>query len=134
MIGPVVDSALALMRANAESMMLDRCKIERRVSQWNEAAQKTVTTWSTIRADVPCDFDDPSAADRSLVTDETATSSQVDMFVPTTTVGIKPDDRITVTAIGPMTDPGLADAVLWVTSVDVESHVVERRVECRWLQ
>ena len=134
MIGPAIDAALPVMRANAESMMLDRCKVERWVSQWDELAQKTVTTWSTIRADVPCDVDTPTAGERSLVTDETATRSQIVVFVPAATVGIKPDDRITVTTIGPLTDPELANAVLWVTSVDVESHVVERRVECRRLR
>ena len=125
---------MSLMRAHAESMMFDRCKVERWVSQWDELAQKTVTTWSTVHADVPCDVDTPAAGDRSLVTDETPTPSQIDVFVPAATVDIKPDDRITVTTIGPMTDPELANAVLWVTSVDVESHVVERRLECRWLR
>ena len=38
MIGPVIDAALPVMRANAESMMLDRCTIERATSAWDEVA------------------------------------------------------------------------------------------------
>ena len=41
---------------------------------------------------------------------------------------------LAVTAVGPMTDPSLLDAVMWVSHAVTGSHVVERHLECRWLQ
>ena len=73
MIGPAIDAALPVMRANAESMMLDHCTIERATSAWDEVAQKTVTTWAPVVSESVCDVDDGAASGRSIVTDETVT-------------------------------------------------------------
>lgn len=64
MIGPVIDAALPVMRANAELMMLDHCTIERATSTWNEVAQKTVTTWEPVVTESVCDVDDGAASGR----------------------------------------------------------------------
>ena len=134
MIGPVIDAALLVMRANAESMMLDRCTIERSTSVWDEGAQKSVTTWAPVVAESVCDVDDGAASGRSIVTDETATRADPSVYLPASVVGVKPDDRVTVTAVGPMTDPGLLDAVMWVSHAVAGSHVVECHLSCRWLR
>ena len=134
MIGPVIDAALPVMRANAESMMLDRCTIERATSTWDEVAQKTVTTWAPVITESVCDVDDGAASGRSIVTDETVTRVEPSVYLPASVVGVEPDDRVTVTAVGPMTDPALLDAVMWVSHAATGSHVVERHLECRWLQ
>ena len=139
MIGPVIDAALPVMRANAESMMLDRCTIERATSTWNEVAKKTVTTWEPVVSESVCDVDDGgdsrrAASGRSIVTDETATRVEPSVYLPASVVGVEPDDRVTVTAVGPMTDPSLLDAVMWVSHAAGGSHVVECHLECRWLQ
>ena len=134
MIGPVIDAALPAMRANAESMMLDRCTIERATSAWDEAAQKTVHTWAPVIVESVCDVDDGAASGRSVITDETVTRGEPSVYLPASVVGVKPDDRVTVTAVGPMTDPALMDAVVWVSHVATGSHVVECHLSCRWLQ
>ena len=125
MIGPVIDAALPVMRANAESMMLDRCTIRRATSTWDEVAQKTVTTWVPVVAESVCDVDDGAASGRSIVTDETVTRVEPSVYLPASVVGVEPDDRVTVTAVGPMTDPALLDAVMWVSHAATGSHVVE---------
>ena len=139
MIGPVIDAALPVMRANAESMMLDRCTIERAASTWDEVTQKTVTTWVPVVSESVCDVDDGAASrsgrpSRSIVTDETVTRVEPSVYLPASVVGVEPDDRVTVTAVGPMTDPSLLDAVMWVSHAAGGSHVVECHLECRWLQ
>jgi hypothetical protein len=136
-IGPAIDAALPVMRANAESMMLDRCTIERAASTWDEATQKTVTTWAPVVSESVCDVDDGAdgaASGRSIVTDETVTRVEPAVYLPASVVGVEPDDRVTVTAVGPMTDPSLLDAVMWVSHAAGGSHVVECHLECRWLQ
>ena len=134
MIGPVIDAALPAMRANAESMMLDRCTIERATSVWDEVAKKSVTTWVPVVVGSVCDVDDGAASGRSVVTDEAVTRGEPSVYLPASVVGVEPDDRVTVTAVGPMTDPALLGAVAWVSHVAVGSHVVERHLECRWLR
>lgn len=134
MIGPVIDAALPVMRANAESMMLDRCTIERATSTWDEVAQKTVTTWVTVVAESVCDVDDGAASGRSIVTDETVTRVEPSVYLPASVVGVEPDDRVTVTAVGPMADPSEPNAVMWVSHVAAGSHVVECHLSCRWLR
>ena len=134
MIGPVIDAALPVMRANAESMMLDRCTIERATSTWDEVAQKTVTTWVPVVSESVCDVDDGAASGRSIVTDETATRVEPSVYLPASVVGVEPDDRVTVTAVGPMTDPALLVVVVWVSHAAAGSHVVECHLSCRWLR
>jgi hypothetical protein len=137
-IGPVIDAALPVMRANAESMMLDRCTIERATSTWDEVTQKTVTTWVPVITESVCDVDDGAdhrrSDSRSIVTDEAVTRVEPSVYLPASVVGVEPDDRVTVTAVGPMTDPSLLDAVMWVSHAVAGSHVVECHLSCRWLQ
>lgn len=130
-IGHIVAAAVPIMRAHAESLMLDRCRIDRAASSFDEAQQKTVTTWASVHVNVPCMVDDEPAPARLLVTDQAASPDGPDLYVPVAVTGIKPDDRVTITAIGPETDPALLGAVLWVTSDDTQSHAVERHLTCR---
>ena len=39
MIGSIVEATLPLMRAHAESLMLDRCRVDRPSTSWSEAEQ-----------------------------------------------------------------------------------------------
>ena len=54
MIGHDVAAALPELRAQAESLMTATCDIDRLTTTWNEALQKSVTTWASVYADVPC--------------------------------------------------------------------------------
>lgn len=121
MIGYEIAAALPELRAQAESLMTDRCTIDRLATAWDEVQQKSVTTWVVVADDVPCAFIDESAAARTLVTDEAVTPAVPVVKVPVSVVGVKPDDRVTL-ASGP---------VVWVTHVPERTNQVQRRLQCR---
>lgn len=120
-IGHDVYAALPELRAQAESLMTDRCVIDRLATVWDEAQQKSVTTWVVVADDVPCAFVDESAAARSLVADEAATPAAPVVKVSVSVVGVKPDDRVTLAS----------GAVVWVTHVPDRTNQVQRRIQCR---
>lgn len=124
MIGYEIAAALPELRARAESLMVDRCTIERLTTGWDEAQQKTVTTWTSVHSAVPCAFDVAPVGSRSLVTDEAVTVETPIVKVSVSLDGIEPDDRVTVAGVG----------VVWVTHVPVRSNQVQRRLVCRWLR
>lgn len=122
MIGHDIAAALPELRAQAESLHVEVCSIDRETTTWSEAEQKSVTVWTSIHADLPCAVDIPPARSRVLVADEAATPEQPVVKVAHDVEGIEPDDRVTVAGYG----------VMWVTHVPLRSHQVQRRIECRW--
>lgn len=122
MIGHDVAAALPELRAQAESLMDTTCTIERLTTTWDEALQKSVTTWAPVHADVPCAVDIPPVTASSLLTAEASTAETPRVKIPVTFDGIEPDDRVTVVGYG----------VMWVTHVPIRSHQVQRRLQCRW--
>ena len=124
MIGDVIAAALPLLRASAESLMTDTCTIERLTQSWDEAQQKTVTTWAPVHADVPCHIEEPAITGAVLVTDESVTLETPLVRVPVTFDGVQPDDRVTVAG----------RESLWVTraAFDDATHPVEYLLQCRW--
>lgn len=124
MFGADVDDALPELRAHAESLMVARCDIHRHVTTWNEATQKSVTSWTPVHLNVPCAFVTPPARTVTTVTDQSVTVEGPQVKIPVEFIGIKRDDRVTVTGFG----------VVWVTHVPQRTQQVQRRLECRWLQ
>lgn len=124
MLGAGIDALLPALREQAESMMLDSCTIAREASVWDEALQKTVTTWVTVHADVPCALSDPGASVQVLLAGETSTQIFPLVKIPVSFEGVEPDDRVTL-ASGP---------VLWVTDAPVRTQQVQRRLQCRWVK
>ena len=122
MIGDVVAGALPELRAQAESLHADRCDIHRATTAWDEAQQKSVTTWAPVHLDAPCALDIPPASSRALLTDEAVTPETPVVKVSVDLVGIEPDDRVTVVGVG----------VVWVTHVPIRTNQVQRRLVCRW--
>lgn len=124
MIGDVVAAALPTMRAHAASLRTSTCTIERQATVWDEAQQKSVTTWVAVHADLPCHVEEPAATSRSLLTEQTVTLETPLVSVAHDVTGIKPDDRVTVTGVG----------VMWVTRAahDDSTHPVELLIQCRW--
>lgn len=133
MIGDALAAALPMMRSQAESLMTDTCRVDRLAQVWSEDEQATVTTW-TLVASSPCHFDTEPATARSLATDEVVSQRSPSVRLPHTVLGVKPDDRVTITTVGPESDPAHLGAVVWVTQVATDSHPVERVVECRWVK
>lgn len=122
MIGQDIADALPELRAQAESLMTDACDVHRLTTGWDEAAQKTTTTWAPVHIAVPCAFVSPPATARVLLTDEAVTPARPVVKVSVDVVGILPDDRVTV-ATG---------HVVFVTDVPTRTNQVQRRLECRW--
>lgn len=124
MIGSAVAAALPLMREHAESLMTDVCSIERLTTTWDEVNQKSVTTWATVHADVPCHVEEPAVTMATLVTDEAVTLETPLAKIPHTFTGILPDDRVSVAGREPM----------FVTRAahDDLTHPVEMVLSCRW--
>lgn len=134
MIGDALAAALPMMRAQAESLMVDACAIERASGTlWDETTQKSATAWTQVALS-PCHFDAEPATARSLATDEVVSQRSPSVRLPHTVVGVKPDDRVTITMVGPESDSAHLGAVVWVTQVATDSHPVERVVECRWVK
>lgn len=123
-VGAGIEAMLPALRAQAESTHIDSCTIDRLTSEWDEAQQRSVTTWATIHAAIPCALTDPSASDRVLVTDEVTTRVDPLVKVAHDVEGIEPDDRVTL-ASGP---------VVYVTDVPVRTNQVQRRLKCRWVK
>lgn len=124
MIGGDIAAALPELRAQAESLMVETCDIDRLTSAWSEVEQKTVTVVTPIHVGIPCALDIPPVTSRSLVTDQAATSEAPQVKVSVGILGVQPDDRVTIAGVG----------VVWVTHVPIRSNQVQRRVECRWVQ
>lgn len=124
MIGAVIAATLPLLRANAESLMTDACDIERLTTTWNEADQKSVTSWAPVYDGVPCHIEEPSVTSASILTDEAVTLEAPLVRVPYTFVGVEPDDRVSVANREPM----------FVTRAAHEdsTHPVEMLLQCRW--
>lgn len=127
MIGAAISAALPLLRANAESLMTDRCTIDRQDgTTWDEDDQASVPVWVSVAADVPCHVEEPAATSPTLVTGEAATLEAPVVKVAHDVTGVEPDDRVTVVG-GP---------VLWVTRAapDDFTHPVEVLIQCRWVR
>lgn len=122
MIGHDIAAALPELRAQAESLMVDSCDIHRQTTGWNEATQKSETTWAPVHLALPCALDIPPATSRALLTDEVTTPEHPVVKVSVTVTGVEPDDRVTIAGVG----------VVWVTHVPIRSNQVQRRLECRW--
>lgn len=122
MIGDEITAALPDHRAQAESLMTDSCTIDRVSVEW--VGGEKVTTVTVVHADIPCALSDPSASDRTLVTDQAVTRVDPLVKVAHDVDGIEPDDRVTL-ASGP---------VVWVTDAPVRTNQVQRRLKCRWVK
>jgi len=126
MIGHDIAAALPELRAQAESLMVESCDIERMTSDtaWDEEAQETVAVFAPVHMGAPCNLDIPPVTSRQLFTGEAVTLESPVVKVPVALTGIEPDDRVTIAGVG----------VVWVTHVPVRSNQVQRRLECRWVK
>lgn len=124
MIGQDIAAALPELRAQAESLMVETCDIERMTKVWDEGSKKSLVSWAPVHVNAPCALDIPPATSRALITDEAVTPERPVVKVSVNLTGIKPDDRVTIVGVG----------VVWVTHVPVRSNQVQRRLECRWVK
>lgn len=124
MIGDAVASILPAMRAQARSLMVESFDVHRQVSEWDEAQQKTVTTWTLVHAG-PCYMAAPAATARSLLqSGDVASQDFPEVRTLHDAAGIEPDDRITHSS----------GAVMWVADIVPDPYPVETVIRCRWVK
>jgi hypothetical protein len=124
MIGDVIAAALPIFRASAESLMTDVCDIDRGTTAWDEVLQESVTTWTSVHADVPCHVESPPVSSQTILTGESVVAESPVVHVSYLLGGIEPDDRVTVSG----------GDIMWVTRAapDDATHPVEVVIQCRW--
>lgn len=128
----MIRGVLALRR-QAQALMVDTCDIHRNGGTvWDEEAQESVTLWIPIHTNVPCNIDQPPIRTRALVTDELVTPGLPVVKIPVDRIGVKSDDRVTITAVHSISASEMLGEVLWVTHNRVRTTAVEHRLECRW--
>ena len=81
MLGFDIAAALPELRAQAASMHVAVCDIERQATGWDEALKKSVTTWAPVHMDVPCAVVGPPVSSRSMLADEAVTAQGVQVKV-----------------------------------------------------
>lgn len=127
MLGDDVDAALPELRAHAESLMVDACRVERRTGRvLDEDSLEYVDAWASVyegrcRVQVAgTQAQQESPAGRAFTVIDAVVQ------LPVSSVEFVDDDRVTVTASAH--DPALVGVVLSVTSREVKSHATMRRL------
>ena len=134
-----IAAALPELRAHAESMMVDTVLIER---------QRVDEDGNPVRSM------DPTTLEYTFVWDEVyAGKGRVQRFrgqglsdvvvggtefgkasmqvqVPITVLGVRPKDRVTVTAVAPISDPALLSEVATVVDDLSKTHATKRTLMC----
>ena len=136
-------AAVLAGRAAVESLMLDTCKVERITETFDDESGELEQT-ATLLYEGPCRVQDPEAANReALAGGYSYTIDTTVLQLPVTGDGyevdpdtgrqyvIGKDDRVTITALGPTTDPDLLDATRSVQGQGKrKSHPVYRSLIC----
>lgn len=125
------EATLVQARAILDAPLTDRCKVDRPADTWDEDTQQTTTTYTPVATDIPCRLLASSSQGRVIITGETITPVTPLLRCPVTLTGVRPDDRVTITASA---DPELVDVELWVTNPQARTLATSRTMECRWVR
>ena len=125
------EATLVQARAVLDASLTDRCKVDRPTDTWDEDTQRTTTTYTPVATDIPCRLLASSSQGRVIITGETVTPVAPLLRCTVTLTGVRPDDRVTITASA---DPELVDVELWVTNPQARTLATSRTMECRWVR
>jgi len=136
MLGDDIARALPELRAHAESMMCDTCTVERHTGNgrvWDELTgtysdPEPVTIYSGR-----CRVRARDAQDQSLTVGEAAWSvTDVVVSLPLSAPAPPVDAVVTITTIGPLSDPSLLGSRFSVAgSLSKSSQPTARRLHCK---
>lgn len=140
MIYDDIAAALPELRAHALSLMIDSCTITRRrldedgepVREMDPETLELTDVWDEVYAGL-CRVQRPGAVmvGREPVVGGVEYSVEtVHVQVPLTVLGVKADDRVTVTAVGAISDPDSAGMVLSVRVNQHKTHATKRTLVC----
>lgn len=133
MIGDDLAAALPELRAQAESMMRDTVKVERDTGEVDTDPDTLEETpiFATVH-------EGPGRVQRSgQLSPRETVAGEVEFGVnalmvqlPLSAMGIRKGDRVTVTAIGAVSDPDLLGLVATVQATLTKSHATKRTLVC----
>lgn len=140
MIHDDIAAALPELRAHALSLMVDSCTIARRrldgngepVREMDPVTLELTDVWDEVYAG-RCRVQRPGAVmvGREPVVGGVEYSVEtVHVQVPLTVLGVKADDRVTVTAVGAISDPDSLGMVLSVRVNQHKTHATKRTLVC----
>lgn len=140
MIHDDIAAALPELRAHAESLMVDSCTITRRrldesgepVRDMDPVTLELTDVWDEVYTG-RCRVQRPGAVmvGREPVVGGVEYSVEtVHVQVPMTVLGVKADDRVTITATGAISDPDSVGMVLSVRVNQHKTHATKRTLVC----
>lgn len=127
MLGGDLATALPALQQQAESLLLDRCNLQRKGSQTVDSDTGMATdSWTTYRASVPCRVRTSGNQPEALqVAGQAVTRIVMTVAVPVSVDDVAVDDRVVVTE---SRDTSLAGLALYVVGVPRGSQMVLRRL------
>lgn len=140
MLSDDIAAALPELRAHAESLMVDSCTITRRrldedgepVREMDPVTLELTDVWDEVWAG-RCRVQRPGAVmvgREPVVGGAEYNVETVHVQVPLSVLGVKADDRVTVTAVGAISDPDSVGMVLSVRVNQHKTHATKRTLVC----
>lgn len=140
MIHDDIAAALPELRAHAESLMVDSCTITRRrldesgepVREMDPDTLELTDVWDEVYSG-RCRVQRPGAVmvGREPVVGGVEYSVEtVHVQVPLAALGVKTDDRVTITAVGATSDPENLGLVASVRTNQHKTHATKRTLVC----
>lgn len=140
MLADDIAAALPELRAHAESLMVDSCAIARRrldedgvpVREMDPVTLELADAWDEVYAG-RCRVQRPGAVmvgREPVVGGAEYNVETVHVQVPLSVLGVKADDRVTVTAVGAISDPDSVGMVLSVRVNQHKTHATKRVLVC----
>ena len=130
-LGADIAAALPELRAQAESMMTDTILVERQTGTTPDPVTlEDVATWATVHEGLGR-VQRPGNQPAETVAGEVEFGvSTVLVQLPLSVTGIKRDHRVTVTAVGPLSDPDLLGLTATVQANLTKTHATKRTLVC----
>lgn len=140
MIHDDIAAALPELRAHAESLMVDSCAIVRRrldedgepVREMDPDTLEYADVWDEVYAG-RCRVQRPGAVmvgREPVVGGVEFNVETVHVQVPLAALGVKADDRVTITAVGATSDPENLGLVASVRTNQHKTHATKRTLVC----
>lgn len=140
MIHDDIAAALPELRAHAESLMVDSCTITRRrldesgepVREMDPDTLELTDVWDEVYSG-RCRVQRPGAVmvgREPVVGGAEYSVETVHVQVPLAALGVKTDDRVTITAVGAISDPENLGLVASVRTNQHKTHATKRTLVC----
>lgn len=140
MIHDAIAAALPELRAHALRLMVDSCAITRRrlgedgepVREMDPVTLELTDVWDEVYAG-RCRVQRPGAVmvgREPVVGGVEYNVETVHVQVPLTALGVKTNDRVTITAVGAISDPDSVGMVLSVRVNQHKTHATKRTLVC----